>query len=429
MRHRRRGGRGRRGWRLAAVSGLSAVVLAAGTAAAFAMVTGWPHRGTVADTALTGQRRTTAGGRPGDASPQGSASARAGRASRTAKPSKSRRASGKPPGGRADSPSPTSGTHPPANPSPTSSPPASPGGSGGSGGGGSGGGGGGAPAGKLVPSSGAYLGAYVEPTSYTSDAEVAAVQAFEQQVGRKLDLVHVYHPWDQDFPSPADQTFVDSGKVLLLTWGGDPDTEKIVAGDYDSLITARAKAIAALHRPIMLEFRHEMDRPNLQSVIHGPSNYIAAWDHIRALFTQAGADNVAWVWCPTGYGFQVGRAQAFYPGNSEVDWVCADVYTVLPHQSLAQAAAPFMKFAAGTGKPVIIGEFAQNDPPSSWPGFLTAAGQFVRAHPQIKGIAYFDANGTDSNGHPFTYWLGGHSQAIASFARLVSSPYFQPAIP
>ncbi|HET9894695.1 MAG TPA: glycosyl hydrolase [Streptosporangiaceae bacterium] len=280
-----------------------------------------------------------------------------------------------------------------------------------------------------MPASGAYLGAYVEPTSYTSDAEVAAVRRFEQQVGGKLNLIHAYHPWGQNFPSPADRTFVDAGKVLLLTWGGTPDTEKVVAGDYDSLITARAKAVAALHRPIMMEFRHEMDRPNLQWAIHGPKNYIAAWDHIRALFTKAGASNVSWVWCPTGYGFQVGRAQAFYPGNSEVDWVCADVYTVLPHQSLAQAAAPFMKFAAGTGKPVIIGEFAQNDPPSSWPGFLLAAGKFVEEHPQIKGIAYFDANGTDSNGKPFKYWLTGHPQAIASFARLVATPYFQPTVP
>ena len=97
--------------------------------------------------------------------------------------------------------------------------------------------------GLLVPSSGAYLGAYVEPTDYSSSGQVSAVQTFEHLIGSSIDLVHVYHPWTQPFPSAADQQFVDSGKVLLLTWSGTPDTKKIVAGDYDSLIKQRAQAV------------------------------------------------------------------------------------------------------------------------------------------------------------------------------------------
>ncbi len=283
--------------------------------------------------------------------------------------------------------------------------------------------------GPLVPESGAYLGAYVQPKSYTSQAEISAVHAFQHSISSPLTLVHVYHPWTQPFPSAADRQFVRADKVLLLTWGGTPDTKKIIAGDYDSLITERAQAVKSLHRPILLEFRHEMDRPNLQWAVHGPKNYIKAWDHIRAIFSTVGATNVGWVWCPTGYGFQVGRAQAFYPGSNEVDWVCADVYTISSGQSLRQAAAPFMHWAARTGKPVIIGEFASNDPPSSWPGFLAAAGKYAQDNPQIKALAYFDANGSDSNGNPFSYWLGGHQAALAAFAQLATTPYFQPAVP
>jgi hypothetical protein len=283
--------------------------------------------------------------------------------------------------------------------------------------------------GPLVPRSGAYLGAYVQPSSYTSQGQVSAVQAFQRQIGGKLNLVHVYHPWTEPFPSLADQQFVHSGKVLLLTWGGTPDTKQIIAGDYDALITARARAVKQLHRPILMEFRHEMDRPNLQWAMHGPADYIKAWDHIRAIFTRVGATNVGWVWCPTGYGFQVGRAQAFYPGNSEVDWVCADVYTTEPHQSLQQAAAPFLQWARHTGKPIIIGEFADNGPSSEWPRWLASAGKFVRKHPQIKAFAYFDANGDDSNGKPFSYWLGNDETALKSFGRLVATRYFRPAVP
>jgi len=281
----------------------------------------------------------------------------------------------------------------------------------------------------LVPTAGAYLGAYVQPADYTWQAQVAAVRSFQRQIGTRLELVHVYHPWSDPFPSPADLSFVDEGKVLLLTWGGTPDTKKIIAGQYDQMIMARAEAIKALGRPILMEFRHEMDRPNLRWAIHGPAAYIKAWDHITAIFRKAGADNVGWVWCPTGYGFQVGRAEAFYPGNAEVGWVCEDVYSFAPSQSLAQAAAPFLAWASHTKKPVIIGEFAVNGPPAAWPAWLTAAGGFCRKNPQIKAIAYFDANGKDSNGIPFTYWLGGHPQALTSFARLAATPYFHPTIP
>ncbi len=284
------------------------------------------------------------------------------------------------------------------------------------------------PTGILVPRSGAYLGAYVQPSSYTWQAQIAAVGSFDNQIGGKLDLIHVYHPWSDPFPSQADRHFVENGTVLLLTWGGTPDTKKIIAGDYDQMIMTRAEAIKRLRRPILLEFRHEMDRPNLQWAVHGPRDYIRAWDHIRAIFTRAGATNVGWVWCPTGYGFQVGRAQAFYPGNAEVDWVCADVYAYSPGQSLQQAMAPFLRWAARTQKPVIIGEFAVNGSPSAWPGWLAAAGRFAKTHPQVKAMAYFDANGKDSNGNPFSYWLGDRPGALREFARLVTSKYFRPAI-
>jgi hypothetical protein len=280
----------------------------------------------------------------------------------------------------------------------------------------------------LVPRRGAYLGAYVQPARYTQRDLVTAVQSFERRVGRPIDLVHTYDKWGKAFPTPAERYFADSGKVLLLTWGGSPDTRAIIAGRDDAMIRARALAVKKLGRPILLEFRHEMDRPNLQWTIHGPADYIAAWDHVRAIFRAVGATDVSWVWCPTGYGFQVGRAQAFYPGNSEVDWVCADVYANSPAQSLSAAAAPFLNWAQPTGKPVIIGEFASNGQSAGWSSWLARAGQLAASDRQIRAMAYFDGDGTDSNGHPFQYALSSHPAALSVFGRLLAEPFFRPAV-
>jgi hypothetical protein len=281
---------------------------------------------------------------------------------------------------------------------------------------------------SLVPASGAYLGAYVQPTAYTQPGQISAVQSFERTVGSPLQVVHVYHPWGTLFPTLADKYFVDHGKILLLTWGGDPNTKAIIAGQDDAMIRARALAIKALGHPIMLEFRHEMDRPNLQWTIHGPADYIAAWDHIRAIFSAVGATNVSWVWCPTGLGFQVGRAAAFYPGDNEVDWVCADVYSTSTSQSLSAAAAPFLHWASHHDKPVIIGEFGALGNQRGLAAWLTAAGQLPEADHQIKAMAYFDANGVDSSGHAYQHWLGGQPAALAAFAGLFRQPSFRAVI-
>lgn len=280
----------------------------------------------------------------------------------------------------------------------------------------------------LIPASGAYLGAYIQPSQYTSTAEIAALRSFQRSIGGQIAIVHDYHPWDSPFPNPDDRYVLHSGKVLLLTWAGTPDTKKIIAGDYDGLIRARARAVKRLGRPILMEFRHEMDRPNLQWAVHGPRDYIAAWDHIRTIFSKVGASNVGWVWCPTGYGFARHRAQPFYPGNAEVDWVCADIYSPATSQSLRYVAEPFLQWARHTHKPVLIGEFAVAGTPTAWARWITAAGKLATTDHQIKGMLYFDANGTDSNGHPFQYWLGSNPRALSAFGRMLTWRVFQPVL-
>ncbi len=281
----------------------------------------------------------------------------------------------------------------------------------------------------LAPSSGAYLGAFVQPHPPTPEGEIAAFNSLEEEIGHSLEIAHVYDPWGSDFPTPADKYFVEHGKMLLLTWSGEVNTQAIVSGEDDAVIRARAEAIKALGRPILLEFRHEMDRPNLAAEVHGPSEFIAAWDHVRAIFASVGANNVDRVWCPTGTGFADGRAQAYYPGDGEVDWVCADIYAKSPSESLASAAAPFLHWAAGHDKPVIIGEFGVQKQSSGFASWLAAASQLPTKDHQIKAMVYFDASGINSSGNAFHLWLGDNTPALASFAGLAHDPYLQPAAP
>ena len=167
-----------------------------------------------------------------------------------------------------------------------------------------------------------------------------------------------------------------------------------------------------------------MDRPNLHSQMHSGADYVAAWDHIRAIFASAGVHNAAWVWCPTGKGFTDGRAAAYYPGDKEVDWICTDAYPYGSYVSFAATVNPFLDWASHHGKPVMIGEYGV---PESSTGqqraqWLNAMQQVVRSDRQIKAVLYFDA---DSPGQVAYELRGG--KALAAFRSIARQPYFNPS--
>jgi hypothetical protein len=273
------------------------------------------------------------------------------------------------------------------------------------------------------PAQGAYLGAWAGPAVFTQANEINSVDSLQQQIGRKLSIVHTYLKWQAPFPTTSDMTFLNQGSMLLISWAGT-DTLQIISGADDSWIRTRALQIKALDKPVFLEWRWEMDRPNLQSQVHSGADYVKAWDHIRAIFASAGVHNAAWVWCPTGKGFTDGQAAAFYPGNDEVDWICADAYPYGSYVSFASTVDPFLTWASHYDKPVMIGEFGvkESDTGPQRAQWLQAAQQVVRADHQIKALLYFDA---DSAGH-VAYALND-AAVLSAFRSMAQQPYFNPA--
>jgi Glycosyl hydrolase family 26 len=279
--------------------------------------------------------------------------------------------------------------------------------------------------GPQPPAKGAYVGAYVQPDSdYTPQGRIDAVTDFEQETGRQLDIVQTYHPWDDEFPDATDKWAVDNNRMLLLSWAGT-DTRVIQTGRYDDLIRQRARAVRALGKPIFLRWRWEMDRPNLQASIWTPQDYIAAWRHVRKIFTEEKATNVSWVWCPTAAGFTANRAAPYYPGDTDVDWVCADVYTGQGLDDFGTAAGPFLDWAKGhPTKPIMIGEWATSDQfPGGQTAWLSQAQQVTQANPSIKALVYFDSD--DKTKGPRAQ-LALKGDAIGAFGNLLAEPYFNP---
>jgi hypothetical protein len=271
--------------------------------------------------------------------------------------------------------------------------------------------------GPAPPAGGAWVGAWVNSGDETPDGRVTAVGDFEQLIGRPLTIAHVFHRWEDPFPDGVDLTFVREGKLLLLSWSG-ADTRAIARGVYDPLIRARAEAVRALRVPILLRFRWEMDRPNLQDTVHSPEDFVAAWKHVRAIFGAVGATNAGWVWCPLATGFADGRAQRYYPGDGQVDWICADAYAGPQLLGFSRVMTPFMRWAASRPRPVMLGEFGVRE---GYPGEKAAwfrdARAYVLAYPQIRALVYFSARQDGPGGYDFT--VDSSPGALQAFRALV----------
>ena len=270
--------------------------------------------------------------------------------------------------------------------------------------------------GPVPPTSGAWFGVYAAPANHTAAEKIKAVNTFQTAIGRKVAIVQSFHPWSDVVPSDIDAQIIANGQIDLLSWAGT-DTLSIASGAYDNLIEHTAVAIKNLGAPILLRFRWEMDRPNLASTVHSPAAYIAAWKHVRAIFTEEGATNAGFVWCPLATGFANGTAQRYYPGDDQVDWICADVYPPTATTTFASMMAPVMQFAAKHSRPVIIGEFgidsASADERAQW---YDAMSQDLQAQPQIKAVVYFSSG-------DLVYTAKDTSKDFSAFRSLAQSRY------
>ncbi len=277
------------------------------------------------------------------------------------------------------------------------------------------------------PATGALIGAWVKPDgALTQSSRLGAVSTLEDSLGRPLDIVNTYRRFTESFPTSSDKAFAEAGSTVMVSWATG-DNQAITSGSLDPQIVAWADAFKSFPHPILLRMRWEMDRPNLAAQMHSGPDFVAAWKHVRAIFTAEHVRNVSWVWCPTITGFANGTAASFYPGDSMVDWTCVDVYSSTKLQPLRQLLQPFLTWAAAHPKPMMIGEFGvagAYDGPSR-AAWLAAAATEIRDNPQIKAVCYFDSDPAGAL-PTLSFSLPPGSAELVAFASMARATYFNP---
>jgi len=282
---------------------------------------------------------------------------------------------------------------------------------------------------NLVPATGILFGAWVQPKgNFQQPDRIAAVDALESAIGRKLDIVNTYRRFEEPFPTESDQSFVAGGRTLMLSWVVN-DTQEVNSGSIDAQLTNWADRMRDFNHPMLVRLRWEMDRPNLRAEVWSPEDYIEAWKHIQDIFRAEQVENVSWVWCPTAAGFDTdGDAPSFYPGDDRVDWLCANAYPSVAQPALRDVLLPFLQWAAQHPKPVLIGEYgvSRSLTPAQRAKLLSDDAKLFQADTQIRAVSYFDGD-PDGNKAPLLWGIRDDDTAVAAFAAMARDPYFNPA--
>jgi len=222
-----------------------------------------------------------------------------------------------------------------------------------------------------------------------------------------------YEQWSSapDFPAADANTVIESGATPEITWEpwnpadgvNQPaySLSAITAGNYDSYILTWAQEIRAWGHQLMLRFAEEMNgnwTPWSEGVNgNGPGSFVAAWDHVHALFTAAGANNVTWVWSPSVVYSGSTPLSELWPGNSEVNAVALDGYNWGPVHPASgwQTFSQIFQESIGqvqqlTQDPLYIGEVASTELGGNKAAWITDMFATLEASPEIKGFVWFD---------------------------------------
>ena len=264
---------------------------------------------------------------------------------------------------------------------------------------------------ELVPTHGAWWGAWVAPTSSETGAE--AVSALEAQIGRRLDIVHAYHGWNETWPTATENAWAADGHLLFADLSsrdystGRPLPWTVIAGgSHDSQIQALAKRIKGFGHPMSFSFDEEPEG-RLQAGETDPRTYVAAYRHIHDLFAAERVTNVVWVWNVSGAISDNGLYPYLWPRADYVDWIGYDPYNWFDcsahpasWQDFDQIVAPFYNWVGAetsngmARKPLMLAEWGTVENragalPNKGQWFADAARELPN-WPAIRAAVYFD---------------------------------------
>jgi mannan endo-1,4-beta-mannosidase len=240
---------------------------------------------------------------------------------------------------------------------------------------------------------------------------------FEKDANKNVSIVNFFQRWeDSDFDGVQMEQIRSEGAIPLVTWepwkglkyGKDVPKYSlinIINGNFDTYIEQYAKAAKTWGHPFFLRLAQEMNGNwyawSESENGNSRGQFVQAWRHVHDIFTNVGASNVSWVWCPGRVSVIVpfNNLQELYPGDGYVDWVGMDGYNAgndrLGWQMFSVVFSPlYNKLVDMTSKPIMIAETSCGESGGGHKDYwITDAltKQIPDDFPRIKALVWFNA--------------------------------------
>jgi hypothetical protein len=309
-----------------------------------------------------------------------------------------------------------------------------------------------------APVSALYWGASIgsQLTGEQAPWDMGAVTEFEQIAGKQVSLVNFFSPFANcptaggacsfyKFPTGPMESIRGHGAIPVFSWSSqsipsrtsEPDFQlaDVAGGAYDAYIREFAQAAKAWGHPFFMRFNWEMNGSWFPwgegANGNQPGQFVAAWRHVHDIFSEVGADEVTWVWCPNvdPDGIFADLA-SLYPGDAYVDWTGLDGYNWGLNPAKPDRWRSFDELYESTyhrladtiapDKPLMIGEIGSTEKGGSKADWIEEALTAIPVkYPKIGGLVWFD---TYDDGMDWP--IETSASAAGAFAEAIQSPAY-----
>ncbi|MCX7919923.1 MAG: glycosyl hydrolase [bacterium] len=285
---------------------------------------------------------------------------------------------------------------------------------------------------KYEPSSGCYLGAYIE----ADPVAPGNIYAFETATQKKHACYMIYAGWGSGFPTAWAQNAKIYGAAVQIAFAPNNfGLDSVVDGPY---IRKWAQAAHTLRMPVFVRWASEMNLSEF-NWSGDTAKYVNKWRLLYNIFKEE-APNIAMVWAPNWS--PTSNIPGYYPGDEYVDWIGVDMYmglgTGTTDQTDPRTKIQYVyNFATSHRKPIMLPEWAACHAYSkdSIAYDCTAYGiekmNLIYDHlqaefPNLKLVTWFDWDTRSINNADFS--LTNNYAVLTNYRRAISSQYYLTSI-
>ncbi len=279
-------------------------------------------------------------------------------------------------------------------------------------------------------------GAYVDPLG--GDTTVA-IQRFEDQIGRRVDITRHYIRWNGDVANGPISWSAGTGHTPLV----DLSTQKrggewilwsdIAKGVHDADLKEKGRALRDLAHKVYFVFNHE---PENDTTGGTAAEFKAAYDHVRHVFEGIGATNLRYVATLMRGTYQGARGGPAAWVPSGCDLLGADGYNrgacnpLNGWQSFHDIFIAAHQYAKGHGRRLLIQEYGSvgreacgEHDKMSRAGWLSDAADTITSWTEIEAVVYSNTR-AEYNGQELTFRVDAAATSLAAYREIGHRAYF-----